>query len=51
MPGEDSTPDVPRYLFWCQLRDGQIIEHVTTSYEGHKGHRRCVGIEEVIHGS
>lgn len=34
-----------RAVFWCRQRDGTIVEHVTSAYEGHKGHTRCVPIE------
>lgn len=39
-------PSAAWFLFWCKTKDG-IIEHVTTKYEGHRGHWRCVPVEEV----
>jgi hypothetical protein len=36
--------DELRAIFWCKDRTGFITEHVTTAYEGHRGHIQCIAV-------
>jgi hypothetical protein len=38
------TADDDLTVYWCKRRDGLIVEHTTTAWEGHRGHVRCVPV-------
>lgn len=31
-------------LWWCKRRDGRIVEHRATAYEGHREHVLCIEV-------
>jgi hypothetical protein len=31
-------------IYWCKDHTGFISEHVTTAFEGHRGHVQCIAV-------
>lgn len=44
--GEYAPPVEAMTVYWCKDRRGIITERITTPYEGHRGHVRCVPVGE-----
>jgi hypothetical protein len=38
----------PLSLWWCQTKNGDIVEHETRTLEGHEGHVRCIDVGYVV---
>ena len=32
-------------IYWCKTASGELVEHITTPYRGHRGHRHCIPVK------